>query len=226
MDSLNNAKIFGGIGALLSLIWVIIPSAGPIIFLIGIVFIFLAVKSISGITKNEDIYKNYLYKFILSIVTFISFIGIMLIGFVAAGGMDWATSLQNIQSTDITDFATFWNYFGSIMVYLVFALVVAWLLAILGAIYLRKSYNAIAQHTNVGLFKTTGTIYFIGAITLIVLIGIPILFIAKILEIAAYFSLPDTLPTNEISKRKCPNCDRVIPEDAVICPYCSKTFES
>ena len=28
------------------------------------------------------------------------------------------------------------------------------------------------------------------------------------------------------SSRRCPNCGRIIPEDAKICPYCGKKFES
>ena len=63
--------------------------------------------------------------------------------------------------------------------------------------YLRKSYNSIAKHTKVHLFRTTGLIYFIGAITLIIAIGIIIILVAKILEIVAYFSLPEKLPSTK-----------------------------
>jgi uncharacterized membrane protein len=76
------------------------------------------------------------------------------------------------------------------------ALIVAWILLILGTLYLRKSYNSIAEHTKVDLFKTTGLVYFIGALTLIVIIGIFIIIVAKILEIVAYFSLPENLPAS------------------------------
>ena len=72
---------------------------------------------------------------------------------------------------------------------------VAWILLILGTLYLRKSYNSIAEYTKVDLFKTTGLVYFIGAITLIVIIGIFIIIVAKILEIVAFFSLPENLST-------------------------------
>ncbi len=27
------------------------------------------------------------------------------------------------------------------------------------------------------------------------------------------------------SNRRCPNCDRMIPEDAQVCPYCGKSFQ-
>ncbi|MCK5031494.1 MAG: DUF996 domain-containing protein [Thermoplasmatales archaeon] len=184
--------------------------------------VFIAVKSVSQITKDEDIFRNYLMHFILSIISVVAIFVIMLIAFGAVGGFSWISSLQ---SANITDFNTFWEYFGGLIGACVLALIVGWILSVIAAIYLRKSYNSIAKHTKVDLFRTTGTVYFIGAITTIVLIGFLILFIASIIEIIAYFSLPDELPTGakkEKSERRCPNCDRIIPEDALTCPYCSK----
>jgi uncharacterized membrane protein len=119
----------------------------------------------------------------------------MIIAFGAAGGFSWITEIQSMEN--ITDFNTFWDLFGDMIVGAIIALVVGWILIIISALYLRKCYNSIADHTKVGLFKTTGTIYFIGAILLIVIIGAIILFIAKIMEIVAYFSLPDKLPTKK-----------------------------
>ena len=116
----------------------------------------------------------------------------MLLAFGAAGGFSWISSLQN---AEITNFETFWDYFGTIIGGCILGLIVAWIISIIAAIYLRRSYNSIAEHTKINLFKTTGTAYFIGAITTIVLIGFLILFIARIIEIIAYFSLPDKLPT-------------------------------
>ena len=222
MSKLSEAKVFGGIGALLMLIGGFIPYAGPIVSIVGLVLVFIAVKSISQITKDEDIFRNYLMHFILSIISIVAIFVIMLIAFGAVGGFSWITSLE---SANITDFDSFWAYFGGLIGACVLALIVGWILSVLAAIYLRKSYNSIAKHTKVDLFRTTGTVYFIGAITTIVLIGFLILLIARIIEIIAYFSLPDELPTGvkkEKSERRCPNCDRIIPEDAISCPYCSK----
>jgi len=222
MSDLGNAKIFGGVGALFLLIGTFIPYAGPIISIVGLIFVFIAVKSISELAKDHDIFSNYLYHFIFSLISIVAIFVIILIGFGAIGGFSWITSLQDI---NITDFSTFWDYFGGIIGYAILALFVGWILSIIAAIYLRRSYNSIAKHTKVGLFRTTGTVYFVGAITTIILIGFLILFIARILEIIAYFSLPDKLSTGdekEKSERKCPDCDKIIPEDAVTCPYCSK----
>jgi len=224
MGEQSNVKIFGGIGALLMLIGGFIPYAGPIISIVGLVFVFIAVKTIADITKDHDIFSNYLYHFIFSLISIVAIFVIVLIGFGAIGGFSWITSLQDI---NITDFDTFWEYFGGIIGYAILALFVGWILSIIAAIFLRRSYNSIAEHTKVGLFKTTGTVYFVGAITTIILIGLLIMFIARILEIIAFFSLPDKLTDVKKvkeSQRKCPECERIIPEDANTCPYCSKKF--
>jgi len=151
---------------------------------------------------------------------------IILNGFIKVGGFSWISSLQYI---NIQDFTTFWDYFGGIIPYAIMALIAGWILWVIGAIYLRRSYNSIAKHTNVSLFRTTGTVYLIGAITTIILIGYIILIVGRIIEVIAYFSLPDKLPNGEtigkIDNRRCPNCGRNMPEDAKLCPYCGKNYE-
>ena len=222
MSDLRNVKTFGGVGALLMLLGSFIPYAGPILAIVGFILVFIAVKNVSDLTNDKDIFKNYLYNFILGIVAIVVFFIILLIGFGAVGGFAWLESLQTI---DITDFSSFWSYFGEIIGYLVLGLFIAWILLVIGAIYLRRCYKSIEKHTKVSMFGTTGTVYFIGAILSIILIGLLILFIARILEIIAFFSLPDKLPDTaekKLSQRKCPDCDKVIPEDAVSCPYCGK----
>jgi len=197
MRNLSEAKVYGGIGAILMLVGFFIPYGGPVISIIGLVFIFISVKAISEIAKDEDIYRNYLMHFIFTILAFVAIIVIMMLAFGAAGGFSWITEISALQPDDITNFNTFWDLFGDMIVGAIVALVVGWILAIISAIYLRKSYNSIAEHTQVSTFRTTGTVYFIGAITLIILIGFLIIFIAKIIEIVAYFSIPDKLPQSK-----------------------------
>lgn len=200
MGNLSNAKVFGGIGALLSLIGGFVPGIGFVVFIVGLVLIFLGIKNIADETKNKSIFDNYLYYFILNIIAIVAAVAIM---FASLGSID----ILNIgeQAQNITDFTTFWDTFGGLFTGCVLALFVAWIFMIIAALFLRKSYNSITEHTKVDLFKTTALIYLIGAITLIVLIGGLIILVAKIIEIIAFFSLPDTLPkaakaseTNEV----------------------------
>ena len=93
MTKLGEAKIFGGIGALLSLLG-IVPYAGPIIGLVGLILVFIAVKHIAEETKNQKIFQDYLMNFILEILAIVAVIIIMIAAFGISGGITWVTSLQ------------------------------------------------------------------------------------------------------------------------------------
>ncbi len=191
MSQIGQAKILGGIGALLSLL-IIVPTIGFLLGIVGLVLIFIAVKYIADDTKNHSIFQNYLMNFLFSIIAIAAVIVIMVMSFGISGGMSWVNTLQE---QNFTDPSTVWNSFATLIGGCILALFVAWILLIISSLYLRKSYNSIAEHTKVDLFKTTGLVYFIGAVTLIVVIGIFIIIVAKILEIVSFFSLPENLPS-------------------------------
>ena len=44
MSEFGNVKVFGGIGALLLLIGTFVPYAGPILSIVGLLFVFIAVR--------------------------------------------------------------------------------------------------------------------------------------------------------------------------------------
>jgi uncharacterized membrane protein len=171
-----------------------IPTAGLVVDIIGLILVFIAVKYIADVAKNEEIFKNYLLNFIFSIIAIIAAIAIMLMAFGAMGGWAFITSLQSAQITDFNSFMNYFSNFSGLIAGCVAALFVGWILLVLGAVYYRRSYNLIADATKVDLFRTTGFVYFIGAILLIIAVGAIIILIAKILEIIAYFSLPEELP--------------------------------
>jgi len=80
MSKLGQAKILGGMGALLSLL-VVVPSVGPLVGIVGLVLVFIAVKYIAEETKNHSIFQNYLMNFIFTIIAFGAVIVIMIEGF-------------------------------------------------------------------------------------------------------------------------------------------------
>ena len=194
MGKLSEAKIYGGIGAILTLVGGFIPYIGPIASIVGLVLVFLAVKYIADDAKDNVIFKNFLISFVCMIIAVIAVMAIIIGTIGAIGGLSFFTELEN---EEINDFDSFWDYFESFIAGVVAAVVIGWVLLVIGSFYLRKSFNSIALHTHVDLFRTTGTIYFIGAITLIIGIGILILLIGQILEIVSFFSLPETLPTRD-----------------------------
>jgi uncharacterized membrane protein len=224
MGKLRDAKILGGIGAILLLF--------PFVSIIGIVLVFVAVKYISDETKDKDIFKNYLYSFIFNIIAIIAFVSVIIFVFI---GLGFSFSNFNPQQfTEPTYFQDFISYniapaIGG-LIGCGIAILIAYILLIIGALFLRKSYEGIASRTKTDLFKTTGLVNLIGAVTTIFIIGFIILFIARILEIASFFSLPDSLSKTKDDKitldtqRRCPKCGRIIPEDSKFCPYCNNKF--
>lgn len=194
MSDFKNAKMFGGIGSILMLVGFFIPSIGLIVTLVGAILVIIAVKQISEELKENDIFKNYLMYFILFIISVAALFSILLL----TGGAAFSGSLTDILSSQtgggfdpstITENMDIPALIGGCLL----AVAVFWILQIIAAIFLRKSFNNIGEKANVGLFGTTGLVYLIGAATLIIIIGFIIIFIALIMQIIAFFSLPEKI---------------------------------
>jgi uncharacterized membrane protein len=83
------------------------------------------------------------------------------------------------------------------MLPVIIGLLLFWILFISSAIYLRKSYNSMGERLNVNMFNTSVKINLIGAIFSIIIIGFLIIFIAQVLQIVAFFSIPDEIPEHQ-----------------------------
>jgi uncharacterized membrane protein len=164
MGTLRDAKLFGGIGSILMLF---IPIVGQIL-------VILAAKYISDVTKDESIFKNVLYAMIFTII----------------GGIVSVTVFYGALFTAIIIPGNFFAILTGILLFL-FILFVFYLL---GAIFLKRGFDRIAELFNVGYFRTAALLYLIGAILTIILIGVIVVFIAIIFMIIAFFSLPEQLP--------------------------------
>jgi len=222
MNTLAEAKILGGIGAIVTLVGGFIPQIGPIINIIGLILIIMAVKTISDIAQDESIFRNYLIHFIFSIAVLLAMLSIVFIAFGVIGSYSLFSTMQQ---EPITDVSSFFALLLPLLAVCLIGFIIGWVLLVISSVYLRRSYSSIANHTDVDLFRTVGTLYFFGALTMIVIIGFILLFIAKVLEIVAFFSIEDEQTPEPVREpRRCPSCGRSIPEDALICPYCKRSF--
>jgi len=153
------------LGGIGSILMLFIPIVGQILVLI-------AAKYISDTTNDKSIFNNVLYAMIFSII-----------GSIAAAMLIY-TSL----------YAFLINPVGA-WIGVITGLGVAFIFLLLGAIFLRRGFNRIAELVNVSHFRTAATLFLIGAILTIIMVGLLIIFIAEIFMIVAFFSLPDQLPT-------------------------------
>jgi uncharacterized membrane protein len=70
-----------------------------------------------------------------------------------------------------------------------------WTALIVSAWFLKKGYERIAVRTGTRTFRTVGRLYFYDALLVIVLVGAVLAFVATILQIKAFFSLPESPPS-------------------------------
>ncbi len=183
MASLSQAKILGEVGSLL-IVLTAIPSAGGLLGIAGFVLSLIAVKEISDAVADRSIFNNMLISvgaaIVGTIVAVLLLVGTFIGFFLSSGYTGTFPSQPNIPPGD----------FAGLIGAAIGALAVVWVALIVSAVFLRRSYSSIASSLNVGMFRTAGLVWLIGAATSIILIGFIIIFIAEVLVIVAFFSMP------------------------------------
>lgn len=232
MGTLSQAKTYGGVGSILVLLS-FIPTVGWIIAIVGFILTLLAIKYIADSVQDQTIFKNAIIAVIMSIIA------------VAVAGIVVAASifrLMGIRSSFVAGSTTLPTGTMSIIAGMIGGLLVTWIILIVAAYFLRKSYNSISIKLNVSMFHTAALIYFIGAILTVIVIGFLLLLIAQILLIVAFFSIPDvaamsgsgmppspmgspTMATQPSASgttgtKFCVKCGAALAQDAMFCPNC------
>src|SRR5579862_4934006 len=180
MGTLSQAKTLGGVGSILVLL-TFIPTAGPVLAIIGFIMTLIAVKYISDYLQDQNIFKNMM----IAVVT--SIIGFVVVAVIVAGSLYRFAGLGRVTSSTVTSTPGFGTLIGEILV----GLLIGWIVLVVSAYFFRKAYNEVGLKLNVGMFKTAALIYFIGAILTIIVFGLLLILIAQILLIVAFFSIPD-----------------------------------
>ena len=174
-----------------------VPYVGFLFGLAGLVMVLLAVKRISEAVKDREIFHNVLMAVILQIV------GSAISAFVVIGGLLSTLMMAPLGSP-------FGGFAGpgmlgataalAILVPLILGLIVMWVILIISARFLRKGYEGIATKTGTETFRSVGRWYYYGAWLAIVLVGFVLILIAAILQIVAFFSLPESPPAQPAAR--------------------------
>jgi uncharacterized membrane protein len=186
MASLGQSKTLGGVGAILILIGGFLGSAGSVVAIIGWILVLIAVKYISEVFADREIFNNMIIAVVLSIIGFVSLAVIVFSAFLSFVGFGQIGTFTPGGPLP-TNFVAF---FTSIII----GLIIAWICFLIASIFLRRSYETIGTRLNIGMFHTTGLLYLIGAALTIIIVGLFIVFIAEILQIVAFFSIPEQMP--------------------------------
>ena len=219
MEDFSNPKLLGGIGAILMLVG---QFSSQIISLVGLILIYLGVKEISESVNDPKIKSDFLISVILGII---SLVMLFLWPIIIYGSF-------NLTFYSAFDYTNPLGSLGSILAVCIITFLIFVIFNILSAIFLKRSFDAIADSTKIEMFRKTGFIYLIAAILTFIFIGFIVYIVAYILMILAFFELPDSpqqskggqIINPQYTGRYCPNCGRQIPMDSQICPYCGKDF--
>ncbi|MEA2054411.1 MAG: DUF996 domain-containing protein [Candidatus Thermoplasmatota archaeon] len=142
--SLAQAKTYGGIGAIISLIS-LFGFGFPIVGTAGLILILMAVKQISDELKEKKIFDRYLVSFILGLMALIGLV-ISIASIIGSYGFFIGiTKNRNGTSHGIYPSNWFW-----------FSLFLFGVLGIMSKIYVRTSYDIIAKRTNIDKFRKAG----------------------------------------------------------------------
>ncbi len=217
MSALESGKDLAGIGAIF-LILSVIPAVGTVLGIVGVILLLIGIKRLSEHYQDSSIYDNALRGVIFFIIGLIAFAAVSAV-------LLFGASLIPAPGAGVT--------FLGISI-LIAAVVILFVFYLLAAMYLRRSFSALAQRTGEHTFETAGLLLFIGAILTIILVGLVLILVAWILATIAFFSIrvPQTqtstytppYPTTSqpTPTRYCPNCGAPVQPNSTFCPNCGK----
>lgn len=191
MVPLSRAKTLGGVGSILLLL-TFVPYAGPILGILGLVLVLVAVMHIADSIGHRSIFTNMLIATMLAVsgiivgalVVFAAVFRFMGLGFMSGPDFNPANAPP----------AELWGF----IVAMVAGLLAIWAFYLVSAIFLKRSFDAISSRLNVTMFHTAALVYLIGAILTIFLVGFILVFVAQILFVVAFFSLPEEVPRTSV----------------------------
>jgi uncharacterized membrane protein len=188
---LESSKTIGGIGAILMFIGVLpLFAYTAILSLIGLILVLVAAKGFADFYKEGGIFNNALYAIIITIVGAVAAVAVafvVLVSFFSELGLTF-TNIQDWSSVSSIDWQSVsMNVIGQFLGGIVAVLVIVWVIAIVAAIFVRRSLSLLSAKTGVGTFGTTGLLMLIGAA--IPLLGLILIWISLLLLAVAFFSV-------------------------------------
>lgn len=188
----ESARLFGLLGAILMVVSPVGSSAGNALGLAGLILLLLSFHEFADHYRDRSIFKNVLYGIIIFIVGMIitaAIIGIAAAGFLTEIGISMSSwsdpaAWQSIDPNTL-NFDTLAPYIAAIGV----ALLVMFVLTVVAAYFIRRSFKELALRSGVGMFATAGLVLLIGAVLTIIFIGFILLWVAMVLLAIAFYRM-------------------------------------
>ena len=190
---MKTSRLLGIIGALFLVIG-FLPTIGGILMLIGLIFVLIALKGYGDFYKDSSIFNNTIYTIVFEIIGAVVFVGVFIYGafeFLSSLGIENIYELSSWTQIDwqnAIDINNILPFIGAI----VLGLVILFAFTVIASLYFKKAMNTLSEKTEIKLFHTTGTVFFIGAILTIIFIGFILIWVAFILLLISFYESKPT----------------------------------
>ena len=173
------SKTLAGEGSILLLLS-IIPYAGWILGIIGVVLLLRGMKELSNYYQDEEIYQNSLTGVKFYIIALIA-AAVAIAGIVV--GIGSATGFRFNSNFVLT------MGFGAGLIAFIAGLIVAFIFYVLATSHLKKTFFKLAEESGEASFKTAGDLLWWGAIFTILVVGLLLIFIGWIFATIGFFTM-------------------------------------
>ncbi len=183
----------------------IIPTVGWLLSIAGLIMTLIAAKYISEVMGDQKIFTNMTIGVILAII------GVAVAAIVVFSAVFSHFGLGILSGSYSGSYGS-GSYGGSytssgappssilaLLPTLIVGLAIVWVMYLVSAVFIRRGYSSISQRLGIGLFSTAALLYLIGAALAIILVGFVLIFVAQILLVVAFFSIPDQIPITPVA---------------------------
>jgi uncharacterized membrane protein len=176
-NEVRSAGTLGFVGVILMLVG-LIPYAG-VLSIVGLILVLIALNRLSKVYGNDAIWRNALYGFITGIV---GIIALVVAVFAYLAPMLLLHTLPMIVPSP-------YGFGTSLLVFFVVLFIIAYVFMVLEYRFFRNAYRELAGSSGVDDFNKAARWYWIGALTLIVLVGAILILIGHIYALLGYNKL-------------------------------------
>lgn len=177
-------------GSVLALLGGFVPYLRSVLGLIGFVMVLMALKGISDKVGDDRPFRNYLFVFVSGVAV------VVLILFLIFGSLSglWRAEIHEETHWGAPGGSTSADYEMHVPLPIISGIVLLFILMVIVMAYFEiKTWEAMYEITGTREFGDAANWFKWGAVTSIVLVGLLLLFIARIFVILGFHSMPDEL---------------------------------
>lgn len=215
----------GELGALLMVLSPVAGAYSSVPSLFGLVLLIVAVNGLADHYGDRSMFKNLVRggisilvgALIAAVIFVVAAIGVLHTLGIPTSGWSNPTVWQGIDWSNVN-----WSALAPYIGIAIVGLVVLWAFFILAAMRLRESLRTLSVKSGIPTFATSGTVLFIGAFLVIIVVGFVLIWLAMVLLAIAFFRLASEPNRSAMANPSifCSNCGAKLEQGWTHCPRC------